>query len=81
MSAKRVMCIAQSEARDIDTGDKCPKNPTFGDVCTIVREVYVYPIGERFYVFSEYTELDLFQARFFVLVDDPADEIETQKHD
>lgn len=67
---KKVMCIAQSEAREYSTRERCIGGPKFGDICTVVDEKIIYPIGEMFYVFSEYTELDMFQARFFIPVDD-----------
>lgn len=76
---KRVMCIAQTDAKDARTDKTRPGNPKFGDILTVVDEVYVFPYSGSFYIFSEYAMDDLFQSKWFVPIDESGKENELEE--
>lgn len=64
----KVICIAQTEAEEINTGFKHPTTPKFGDVLTVAMKVYHYESKEDYYFFEEFSHWPggcMFQAKFF----------------
>lgn len=69
----KVMCIAQTAAVNLETGEERHGTPKFGDVLTVSCKVYHYDTKDDYYFFEEYDHYPggaMFQCKFFVPVED-----------